>query len=139
MRLEKAHCRSGHALADANLYMDKGNLRCRTCRKARHEKWSKEKRRPKALAGTLDNQSTMGARGNRTGANYNFPKIRFCRLGHAIIGANIAIEIDFIRCRTCAQMKDRRRTKNGKLAEDVIRNVLLGLKRWEDNQQSSWP
>jgi hypothetical protein len=25
MRLEKAHCRCGHALTDANLCMDKGN------------------------------------------------------------------------------------------------------------------
>ena len=51
-----------------------------------------------------------------------FPKIRFCSKGHAIVGDNILIESPSVRCLIC------KRTTNGNLGEGVVRDVLVALK-----------
>jgi hypothetical protein len=57
--------------------------------------------------------------------DYNFPKIKFCVRGHALVGSNFYIEKTQVRCRACRGLVKRR--PNGNLREDVIRAVLLGL------------
>jgi hypothetical protein len=59
--------------------------------------------------------------------NYNFPKIRFCSKGHAIIGDNFRIDGRWIRCLTCLRMYVRLRKRDGNLGESVVRNVLVAL------------
>jgi hypothetical protein len=59
--------------------------------------------------------------------DYNFPKIRFCSKGHAIIGGNISVSGDEIKCRTCARMYSLLNRKSSKLDETVVRKVLVAL------------
>jgi hypothetical protein len=57
--------------------------------------------------------------------DYNFPKIKFCVRGHALVGSNFYIDKTQVRCRACRCLVKRR--PNGNLREDVIRAVLLAL------------
>jgi hypothetical protein len=60
--------------------------------------------------------------------SYNFPKIRFCKSGHAIVGDNIAISDRAVKCRTCTRANELRTKNNGKLKEDVVRRALAALR-----------
>jgi hypothetical protein len=121
----KTHCRRGHEMTPENTYTrpSDGYTECVTCQKA-----SRLARRETERAVGIK-FSSVRASGKWVGGvqNYNFPKIKFCSEGHAIIGDNIAISGRSIRCRTCALANHRSQRKNGRLAEGVIRKVLLGL------------
>jgi hypothetical protein len=60
--------------------------------------------------------------------NYNFPKIKFCCKGHAIIGDNIRQRGLLVRCRTCCKATQTRRRHNPVLPEAIIRCVVDELK-----------
>jgi hypothetical protein len=58
--------------------------------------------------------------------NYNFPKIRFCRNGHAIIGDNaLMYKKDRvrreIRCKICDRERERRKMHRADLPEHTVR------------------
>jgi hypothetical protein len=54
----------------------------------------------------------------------NFPKIRFCRRGHAIVGANAMVRRKGVDCRTCAKMKSREFVRSGRITEPLARMVI---------------
>ncbi len=60
--------------------------------------------------------------------NYNFPKIRFCRRGHAIVGDNILIEHRSVTCRKCDNLSHKKARKSGNVGEVIIRRVLEALR-----------
>jgi hypothetical protein len=95
-----------------------GCAECIVCRRANRLAWhgANPKRRSSGL-------------GNRFGffLNYNFPKIKFCPKGHAIIGDNFRIDGRWIRCLTCLRIYVRAKSRNGNLGERVVRNVLTAL------------
>ena len=56
--------------------------------------------------------------------NYNFPKIRFCQRGHAIVGDNLLVVLNGdrrIRCRTCSRQPHRH---SGNLTEPTVRKIV---------------
>jgi hypothetical protein len=57
------------------------------------------------VAGAHDGDARSCREGVKMKSDYNFPKVRFCRRGHAIIGDNIHIYSPrgcrYIQCRTC--------------------------------------
>jgi hypothetical protein len=62
--------------------------------------------------------------------NYNFPRIRFCKKGHAIVGDNVVARSgdEHIRCRICTREAARRKRNIPDLPEDKIRAVIDGIK-----------
>jgi hypothetical protein len=60
--------------------------------------------------------------------NYNFPKIRFCWRGHAIIDGNIRRNGSWLRCRTCRLELEKKSNKSGNLQEKTVRKVLEALR-----------
>jgi hypothetical protein len=60
--------------------------------------------------------------------NFNFPRIKFCRRGHAIVGNNIVIEKRIIRCRTCGKLAHKNSVKSGNVGEQIIRRVMEELR-----------
>ena len=125
--MKKTHCKRGHEMTSANTYTQPrlGYTECVNCRKGRRLALREAKPLQKT-PGLVTNRS-FGVIG-RFVLNYNFPKIKFCSKGHAIVGDNIAFSSREIRCRTCALKGALRNRENGRLAEDVIRNVLQGLR-----------
>ncbi len=60
--------------------------------------------------------------------NYNFPKIRFCRRGHAVVGDNILIEHRSVTCRKCDNLSHKKARKSGNVGEVIVRRVLEALR-----------
>jgi hypothetical protein len=106
----KTHCKHGHMLTAANVYTrPNGERACRACREA-----SRRANRPiKPRLGRL--------------FNYNFPRIRFCRRNHAIVGENFAIEKKSVVCRDCRIIDAKIRRKSGNLKETTVRRVIAAL------------
>jgi hypothetical protein len=63
----------------------------------------------------------------RNAPNYNFPKIRFCHKGHAIVGENIRIEGRTVRCRQCTRAKEKKTQATGNLGVDLVRKIIAGV------------
>jgi hypothetical protein len=78
----------------------------------------------------LPNKRFRDAQSNGEGvmsrvANYNFPKIKFCRQGHAILGDNIKINWKggVVRCRRCATEAHKRMRQRGTLRPATIARI----------------
>lgn len=106
LTIKRTHCKHGHEMTAKNtrIRLD-GWVHCVACRYAYSVAW-KRKRGIK-----------------RRFLDYNFPKINFCTRGHAIVGENIYVASDCVRCRACLRLKD----KSPNLGEKVVRAVLNGL------------
>jgi len=107
---------------------------CITCRKER-EPYRKERLRELQIENGIKPRPPSSSKfatqsnGRLNGSlpNYNFPKIKFCQSGHAIVGENIYLTNHTILCRICTKISWRLTSKNGNLREATVRRVLLEL------------
>jgi hypothetical protein len=60
--------------------------------------------------------------------DYNFPKIKFCSKGHAVIGDNVRVETNRVRCRICNNLIHDKSSRSGNVGEPIIRRVFEGLR-----------
>jgi hypothetical protein len=63
----------------------------------------------------------------RNVATYNFPKIKFCKLGHAIVGENIYVEGRGVRCRQCRRVTQHKTQATGNFGEALVRKVVTAV------------
>lgn len=59
--------------------------------------------------------------------NYNFPRVRYCPKGHAIVAGNLSIKRRYIGCRVCRLAADSRDRQSPRIGEPVIRRVIDAL------------
>lgn len=55
--------------------------------------------------------------------DYNFPRIRFCSKGHAILGANILIKRDCVICRQCQKERHRKTVNSGIVSAERLQRI----------------
>jgi hypothetical protein len=132
--IKRSHCKNGHEMTPENIYTRPrdGCTWCITCQKAsrqprRQGRREAERARREAERGIKFSAVPASVKCGGGVQNYNFPRIKFCSKGHAIINDNIAVHGRSVRCRTCTLVHLRSHRRNGKLTENVVRKVLLGL------------
>jgi hypothetical protein len=69
--------------------------------------------------------------------NYNFPKIKFCRRGHAIVGTNIQLATTGVMCRKCCALARSKYLRSGKLTERTKARITLALDEVKPSRKSS--
>lgn len=112
--MAKQHCCHGHELTSANTYRNpRGSLECLTCKRAAKLRW-RTKHRPESRAYNL--------------TDCNFPRIRFCKHGHALVGENLVFTTNRIRCRNCMRRVSAKSKSNPSLSESTVRRVLDNLR-----------
>src|SRR5258708_13642996 len=128
--VERTDWKNGHAMAAENTdtRRPEGWAGCGTWRKTNsHLGWLKEKgvdrnhnRRQAAVFRDPGQQGFV--------QNYNFPKIKFCSCGLAILDSNIRITKRSVRCRACCKLGQKKFIKAGNVGEQIIRRVLEELR-----------
>lgn len=128
--MKRTHCKNGHEMTPENTYTRRpeGWTGCVTCRKTNsHLGWLKQK-------GVARNPNRRQAAVFRDPGqpgfvqNYNFPKIKFCSCGLAILDSNIRITKRSVRCRACCKLGQKKFIKAGNVGEQIIRRVLEELR-----------
>lgn len=106
---QRTICMKGlHALTGANVYVSpRGYKMCRACRKAA---------RPPPLLPI----------GPRTASN-NFPRIKYCSNGHAVIGNNIKFRTDAIVCRRCSNDAHNKAQASGLIRPALLERIRCAI------------
>jgi hypothetical protein len=124
----RTQCRRGHGIEHQRVN-NRGHNICALCTRACAERKKQKKKRKFRNIRTVVIRVAPDKSSKFSGVllNYNFPKIRFCKNGHAVIGDNFKIEGRKVLCRTCEVAKSERYRKSGNLSADTVRRVLLAL------------
>jgi hypothetical protein len=126
----KTHCRRGHEMTPENTYTrPSGDAVCKACRGMRD--LARRAAAPRSIKSSDSGFTPIRAPGSMPLGflpNYNFPKIKFCSLGHAIIDGNVIREGSWLKCRTCRRAHQKRTGSSGNLQEKTVRKVLEALR-----------
>lgn len=99
-------CKKGlHALTGANVYISpSGSRMCRACRKAA---------RPSPIGSRI--------------VSYNFPRIKYCSKGHAVISPNIKIRSDAVVCRRCSNDYHNKAQASGPIRPALLERIRCAI------------
>jgi hypothetical protein len=80
-------------------------------------KFDKEQRKRLFYAGFMKGQLP----------DYNFPKIRYCTKGHAIVDDNFLIRKTSVVCRTCHRLHHKKTTTTGSVSNEKLQQIRFTI------------